>query len=89
MTKAHLGKIVSEKSFSKKDATDFVELLSRILKDTLKSGEMVKISGFVNFVVREKKARSGRDPQTGDTITITPRRLLTFKPSNILNDAIN
>lgn len=55
---------------------------------TLKQGEILKISGFGNFVVKEKNDRRGRNPQTGETITINARRILTFKPSGVLKSRI-
>ncbi len=59
------------------------------MKTTLESGENLKISGFGNFVVKQKADRRGRNPQTGETLTIKARRVLTFKPSALLRDAIN
>jgi integration host factor subunit alpha len=59
------------------------------MKDTLADGEKIKISGFGNFVVRNKRARPGRNPQTGSAIIISERRVLTFKPSQVLKDALN
>jgi nucleoid DNA-binding protein len=55
-------------------------MLFEAIKETLSRGEAVKISGFGNFVVRDKKARVGRNPQTGRDIEISARRVLTFKP---------
>ena len=52
-------------------------------------GESIKISGFGNFIVRTKKPRIGRNPQTGETIEISARRVLTFKPSQVLRDGVN
>jgi integration host factor subunit alpha len=66
-----------------------VESVFIILKNTLESGEKIKIAGFGNFVVKQKADRRGRNPQTGDTITIAARRILTFKPSQVLKNAIN
>ena len=66
-----------------------VEAVLSLIKQTLKSGEDLKISKFGSFVVKFKANRSGRNPQTGETITIEARRVLTFKPSNVLRDAIN
>jgi integration host factor subunit alpha len=60
-----------------------------VQKATLECGEKVKIAGFGNFVVKEKADRKGRNPQTGEAITIEARRVLTFKPSVILKTAIN
>jgi integration host factor subunit alpha len=59
------------------------------MKNTLEAGENLKISGFGSFVVKQKNDRRGRNPQTGETITIEARRVLTFKPSNLLRDAVN
>lgn len=90
MTKADIIESIFEKvGFSKKDATDVVELLFEAIKDSLEKGDNVKISGFGNFMIRQKRARRGRNPQTGSDMTITARRVLTFKPSQILKDAVN
>ena len=59
------------------------------MKDILKSGDKIKISGFGNFILRDKRPRKGRNPQTGDDIQITARRVLTFRPSQILKAYIN
>jgi integration host factor subunit alpha len=59
------------------------------LKNTLCDGEKVKISGFGNFVVRQKKERVGRNPQTGEQIKISARRVLTFRPSQVLKAILN
>jgi integration host factor subunit alpha len=58
-------------------------------KETLERGEKIKISGFGNFIVREKKSRVGRNPQTGEEIEISARRVLTFRPSQVLKNALN
>ena len=90
MTKADIIEAVYEQiGFSKKEAAEVVELVFETMKDTLSDGQKIKISGFGNFVVREKRARVGRNPQTGDKITITERRVLTFKPSQVLKDSLN
>ncbi len=90
MTKAQIVEHLFEKvGFSKKDSSDVVEMILETIKDALIKGEKVKISGFGNFVVKEKKARRGRNPQTGDDLTISARRVLTFKPSQVLKSAIN
>jgi integration host factor subunit alpha len=90
LTKADIvERVYSKIGFSKKEASDLVELVFTTLKNSLNEGERVKISGFGNFTVKEKKARTGRNPQTGDQITISARRVLTFKPSQILKDLIN
>ena len=90
MTKADIIEAVYEQiGFSKKEAAEVVELVFETMKDTLSGGEKIKISGFGNFVVRGKRARVGRNPQTGKVITISERRVLTFKPSQVLKDALN
>jgi integration host factor subunit alpha len=91
MTKADIVENVYEKLgvFSKKEAADIVEKVFETVKDTLSNGEKLKISGFGNFVVRPKQQRVGRNPKTGDRITITARRVLTFKPSQVLKNALN
>jgi len=91
MTKADIVETVYEKvgGFSKREAIDIVEAVFETVKATLEKGEKLKISGFGNFVVRDKKERVGRNPQTGKEITISARRVLTFKPSVLLNKALN
>ncbi len=74
---------------SKKEAGELVELIFELMKETLGRGETIKISGFGNFVLRDKHARQGRNPQTGEPITISARRVLTFKPSQLLKQALN
>lgn len=91
MTKADIVEKVCEQvgGFSKKEAADLVDQVFDTIKSVLESGEKIKISGFGNFVVREKQPRPGRNPQTGQEITIDARRVLTFKPSNVLKTALN
>ncbi len=91
MTKAELVEIVYEKvgGLSKKEAQDIVEAIFNTMKENLKGGEKIKISGFGNFILRDKRTRKGRNPQTGDDIQITARRVLTFRPSQILKAYIN
>jgi len=91
MTKADLVEIVYEKvgGLSKKESQDIVETIFDTMKDILKNGEKIKVSGFGNFILRDKRPRKGRNPQTGDDIQITARRVLTFRPSQILKAHIN
>ena len=90
MTKADIIETIYEKvGLSKEESSRIVELVLETLKDTLENGEKVKISGFGNFVVRTKRSRRGRNPQTGDEIQITARKVLTFKSSPILKRALN
>ncbi len=90
VTKADIVEKVYETiGFSKKEASELVELVFNELKKTLQSGEKVKISGFGNFVVRAKNERIGRNPQTGEQIKISARRVLTFRPSQVLKAMLN
>ena len=89
MTKADLVDAIYKRvGFSKKESAKIVELVFDIIKETLERGEKIKISGFGNFVVRNKRARIGRNPQTGEEIEISARRVLTFKPSQVLRNAL-
>jgi integration host factor subunit alpha len=90
MTKADIIEHVYEKvGLSKKESTRIVEMVFEIIKDTLERGEKIKISRFGNFVVREKRTRRGRNPQTGQEIEISSRRVLTFKASPVLKKVLN
>jgi len=90
MTKADIvGRIYEKVGFSKKDATDVVEATFEIIKTSLEKGEKVKLSGFGNFIVNSKRPRKGRNPQTGEEITIVGRKVLTFKASQILKKDLN
>ena len=90
MTKADIIENVYEKvGFSKKEAAEIVEMVFDTIKETLERGEKIKISGFGNFIVRDKKSRVGRNPQTGQEIEISARRVLTFRPSQVLKNALN
>jgi len=90
MTKADLIKIIGEKiGFPAKESREAVEQLFDILKETLEGGEKVKISGFGNFVVRQKRPRKGRNPKTGEKLEISGRRVVIFKPSHVLRTAVN
>lgn len=90
MTKAEIVEQIYERvGFSKKEAAELVEKVFEIMKETLAQGEKVKISGFGNFVVRQKNARKGRNPQTGQEILLDARRVLTFKPSLVLKNVLN
>ncbi len=90
MTKAELVDCIYEKvGISKTESAEIVESIFNILKESLEQGEKIKISGFGTFTVKEKKSRKGRNPQTGEGITISARRVLTFKPSQVLKRALN
>ena len=90
MTKADIIAHVYEKlGFSKRESSNTVENFFEIVKSCLTNGENVKISGLGNFSVRRKKARKGRNPQTGDEIEILPRTVLSFRLSQVLKDELN
>ena len=90
MTKADIFEKISEKlGLSKKESAELVEAVFSLIKSTLESGEKLKVAGFGNFEVKQKADRRGRNPQTGEAITIEARRILTFKPSAVLKDQIN
>jgi len=77
-------KIILRTGLSHKDAMNAVETFIEIIKGRLEQGEAVSISGFGKWKVRDKAARKGRNPQTGQEITIPPRRVVTFSLSNVL-----
>ena len=90
LTKAKLAELLHERvGVTKKEAGDLVDDVFGIMRTKLKEGEKVKISGFGNFVVRDKAARRGRNPQTNEEIIIARRRVLTFRPSAVLRSTLN
>ena len=91
MTKVDLVDRVYEKlgSCTKEQAFDLVEITLETLKESIVKEGRVKIVGFGRFVVREKAARKGRNPLTGEPLTITPRKVLTFIASPILKNKVN
>ncbi|MGD0674739.1 MAG: integration host factor subunit alpha [Polyangiaceae bacterium] len=91
MTKAEIVQALYSKvgGFSRKESAELVDLVFEMMKETLGRGEKIKVSGFGNFVLRDKRQRPGRNPQTGKPINITERRVLTFKASQILKQALN
>lgn len=90
MTKADIVERIQAKiGYTTKESVDMLETVLSIMKNTLEAGENVKIARFGNFELRQKKDRKGRNPQTGEIMTIKARRILTFKPSMVLKTAIN
>ena len=83
-----IDEIVLSTGLSKKEASEAFETLLDILKLQLVNGDSVCISGFGKWNVRKKNPRRGRNPQTGDEITITPRRVVTFSLSNVLRSKL-
>lgn len=85
-----IQKVYSEhESLSKIQASEAVESLLRITKDTLSAGSDVLLTRFGKFRVDEKKERTGRNPQTGDPLILDARRIVTFHPSTFLRDKVN
>ncbi|OAI16597.1 integration host factor subunit alpha [Methylomonas lenta] len=80
LTKADIAeKLFEDLGLNKREAKEIVELFFEEIKSSLESGEQVKISGFGKFELRDKSARPGRNPKTGEEIPITPRRVVTFR----------
>ncbi|MFY9268358.1 MAG: integration host factor subunit alpha [Candidatus Manganitrophaceae bacterium] len=90
MRKADIaGEVFEKMGVSKKESSDILEIILNSIKEVLRKGETVKIAGFGNFVVRQKRARKGRNPKTGEEIGITPRRVVTFRASQVFKKFIN
>ena len=89
LTRADLADAINRKlGFSRAESLDMVESILRHMGDALAEGENVKISGFGTFLLRDKAERIGRNPKTGIEVPITPRRVLTFRASQMLKDFI-
>ena len=89
MTKAEIAESVhNHVGLSKKESGQIVESVLDIIRQTLTSGEDVKLSGFGHFMVRAKHDRRGRNPKTGDEITISSRRVVTFRASHLLKQKV-
>jgi len=89
LTKAELAELLFQKvGLNKREAKDMVESLFDEIRDTLARGEMVKLSGFGNFQLRDKPPRPGRNPKTGELIPIPARRVVTFHPSQKLRRTV-
>ncbi|QTA92345.1 integration host factor subunit alpha [Desulfonema magnum] len=90
LTKAHIvNNIQNRLCFSRKKSIELVETLLEIMKKSLENGENVLITGFGKFCVNEKRERRGRNPATGEPMTLAPRRVVTFKCSGKLRDKID
>ena len=81
--------IFREVGLSRNDSSQLVESVLQHMSDALVSGEQVKISSFGTFSVREKSARVGRNPKTGEEVPINPRRVLTFRPSHLMKERVS
>ena len=91
VTRAHLAELIGEAvpSLSGKESQRIVDNIIRGIRDSLVKGEEVKISGFGKFVLQTKQPRKGRNPKTGETITISGRRVMKFRPSDVLREELN
>lgn len=89
LTRADLAEAINRKlGFSRSESLDMVEAILSQMCEALAEGENVKISGFGTFLLRDKAERVGRNPKTGIEVPITPRRVLTFRASQMLKDHI-
>lgn len=85
LTRMDLSEAVyNEVGLSRNESADLVESVLQHMSDALVEGEQVKISSFGTFSTRDKSARVGRNPKTGEEAEIAPRRVLTFRPSNLM-----
>ena len=80
--------VFREVGLSRNESADLVESVLKHISDAMVKGEQVKMSSFGTFSLRDKSARVGRNPKTGDEATIAPRRVLTFRPSHLLKDRV-
>jgi integration host factor subunit alpha len=89
LTRMDLSEAVfREVGLSRNESSALVEAVLQHMSDALASGDQVKISSFGTFSVRDKSARIGRNPKTGDEVPISPRRVLTFRPSHLMRDRV-
>jgi integration host factor subunit alpha len=89
LTRMDLNEAVfREVGLSRNESADLVESVLNHISDAMVKGEQVKISSFGTFSLRDKSARVGRNPKTGDEAAIAPRRVLTFRPSHLLKDRV-
>lgn len=89
LTKADMAEhLFEELGLNKREAKDIVEMFFEEIRGALERGEQVKLSGFGNFDLREKKERPGRNPKTGEEIPITARRVVTFRPGQKLKSRV-
>ena len=90
LTRADLAEAVVEQiGLPRNESQELVELVLSAISDSLATGEQVKLSSFGSFGIRSKGQRIGRNPKTGQEVPITPRRVLVFRPSNIMKGKIN
>jgi len=89
LTRMDLSEAVfREVGLSRNESAQLVETVLEEMSDALVRGEQVKISSFGTFSIRDKSARIGRNPKTGEEVPINPRRVLTFRPSHLMKDRV-
>ena len=89
LTRAEIAEAINRRlGLSRTESLAMVEAILRLMGDALAKGENVKVSGFGTFLLRDKSERVGRNPKTGVEVPITPRRVLTFRASQMLRDRI-
>jgi integration host factor subunit alpha len=90
LTRADLSEAVHRQiGLSRNESADLVKSILDLMSDTLVEGQSVKLSSFGTFMVRSKNGRVGRNPKTGEEVPITPRRVLVFRPSQVMKNIIN
>ena len=90
MTKKELGEVLHSRiGLSKRESSEIVEYFFQRLKDILESGQTVKLPRFGSFKTQRREPRKGRNPSTGEDITIEERKVVVFKSSRFLRDALN
>jgi len=90
LTRADLSEAVHRQiGLSRSESADLVKSVLDLISDTLVEGQSVKLSSFGTFMVRSKNGRVGRNPKTGEEVPITPRRVLVFRPSQVMKNVIN
>ena len=90
LTRADLSEAVHRKvGLSRTESADLVKTVIDLMSDALIAGQQVKLSSFGTFDVRAKRERVGRNPKTGEEVPITPRRVLVFRPSQIMKAVVN
>ena len=90
LTKAEMAEaLFNQLGLNKREARELVDLFFEEVRHALSNGEQVKLSGFGNFDLRDKNQRPGRNPKTGQEVPITPRRVLIFRPSQVMKNQIN
>ena len=89
ITKADIANTLFEElGLNKREAKEFVELFFEKIRESLESGESVKLSGFGGFTIREKSSRPGRNPKTGETVPVSARRVVTFRASQKVKEDV-